>query len=100
MAILVRQIFPEGTTIEFLDEVTEAMGVRENYPPGGVVHVHWLEDGRVHGVDVWDSAEAYHTFVNERLLPAAGKVAEGHGLSMDGVGPEETITEVATMVRA
>ncbi len=45
-----------------------------------VVHVHFEKDGRSHGVDVWDSVEAYQLFVQSALVPAMGKVAAARGL--------------------
>ena len=56
-------------------------------------------DGRSHGVDVWDSVEAYQQFVHSTLVPAMGKVAGARGLDPSNVGaPEETITEVHRFV--
>ena len=53
------------------------MGVDAELPRGGIVHVHFEKDGRSHGVDVWDSVEAYRQFVQSTLVPAMGMVADG-----------------------
>jgi hypothetical protein len=63
LAVLIEDVFPVGVTIELLDAVTDEMGVGAKLPPGGIVHVHFEKDGRAHGVDVWDSVEAYEQFV-------------------------------------
>jgi hypothetical protein len=86
MAVLIEDVFPVGVTVELLDAVTEEMGVDGNLPPGGVMHVHFERDGRAHGVDVWESVEAYDQFVQSTLVPAMGKVAAARGLdpSKDG----------------
>ncbi len=100
MAVLVEVVFPVGVTNELLDAVTDEMGVDAELPPGGIVHVHFEKGGRSHGVDVWDSVEAYHQFVQSTLLPAMGKVAAARGLDPSKIGePEETITEVHRIVR-
>jgi hypothetical protein len=100
MTVLIETVFPVGVTNELLDAVTDEMGVDAELPPGGVVHVHFEKDGRSHGVDVWDSVEAYQQFVQSTLVPAMGKVAEARGLDPSKMGaPEEKITEVHRIVR-
>jgi hypothetical protein len=66
MAVLIEDVFPAGVTIELLDAVTDEMGVDGNLPAGGVMHAHFEREGRAHGVDVWDSVEAYDSFVRQR----------------------------------
>jgi len=100
MAILVQNVFPIEVTIALLDAITDEMGVDFELPPGGVMHVHFEQNGRAHGVDVWESPEAYQQFVESTLLPAMGKVAGAQGIDMSKVGPPETsITEVHRLVR-
>ena len=59
MAILIENVFPVGVTNELLDAVTDEMGVDAKLPPGGISHVHFEKGGRAHGVDVFESVEAY-----------------------------------------
>jgi hypothetical protein len=100
MAVLIENVFPVGVTNELLDAVTDEMGVDDNLPSGGVLHVHFEKDGRAHGVDVWESVEAYQQFVESTLLPAMGKLAVASGLDPSQMGaPEVTITEVHRLVR-
>jgi hypothetical protein len=100
MAVLIEDVFPVGVTVELLDAVTDEMGVDGNLPPGGVMHVHFERDGRAHGVDVWDSVEAYDQFVQSTLMPAMGKVAAARGLDPSKMGePEVKITEIHRLVR-
>jgi hypothetical protein len=98
MAVLIEQVFPSEVTVELIDAVTDEMGVDGNLPSGSVVHVHWVKDGRVHGVDVWESLDAYQLFVESTLVPAMGKVAAAKGVELTG-GPEQTVTEVHRLVR-
>ncbi len=82
MAVLIEDVSPVGITFELLDAVTDEM------------------DGRAHGVDVWESVEAYEQFVQSTLMPAMGKVAMSSGLDPAKIGePEVTITEVHRLVR-
>jgi hypothetical protein len=98
MGFLLEQVMPEGVTVEFLDEVTDEMDIEANLPDTFVSHVHFMRDGKAHVVDVWQTKEAYDTFSAERLGPALAKVAERHGIAMNGPGPESTWTEVARVV--
>jgi hypothetical protein len=100
MSVLIENVFPVGITNEVLDAVTDEMGVDFELPPGGILHVHFEKDGRAHGIDVWDSAEAHEQFVQSTLMPAMGKVASVRGLDPSKMGgPETTITEIHRLVR-
>lgn len=98
MAVLLQQVMPDGVTIDMLDEVTTEMGIQSDPPAGLVVHVHYMEGGRAHVVDVWESRQAYETFEQDRLRPAIQKVTERRGITMGGL-PETSITEVASVVK-
>lgn len=98
MAVLLRQVMPEGVDIEMLDAVSAEMNVEKDPPSGLVVHVHFMENGRVNVVDVWESAEAFETFQNERLMPAIQTVSERREVSMDSQ-PDSSLIEVPSIVR-
>ena len=99
MAILVELVFPAAMTIEVIDAVTDEMDVDTRLPAGAILHVHYEKDGRVHGVDVWESAEAFQTFTESTLQPTMGKVAAAHGIDLSAAGePEMSITEVHRLV--
>jgi hypothetical protein len=99
VAVLVEVVFPAALTVEILDAVTDEMNVDTHLPAGAISHVHYEKDGRAHGVDVWESAEAYQTFAESTLQPATGKVAAAHGIDLSQAGePEISITEVHRVV--
>ena len=76
------------------------MGVDAEIPDGAILHVYFEKDGRAHGVDVWNSVEAYEQFVQATLMPAMGKIAAARGLNPYKTGETEvTITEVHRLVR-
>ena len=100
MTMVMQQTMPEGTTLEFLDEVTREMRVEADPPAGLIVHTHFDEGGRIRVIDVWDSTEAFEAFRDSRLMPTMQKVAAGHGMDMTQAPmPETTMTEVAGLVR-
>ncbi len=64
-----------------------------------ISHVYYEKDGRAHGVDVWESAEAFQRFSESTLQPAMGKVAAARGIDLSQAGePEMSITEVHRFV--
>jgi hypothetical protein len=100
MAVLIEDVFPAAITIDLLDAVTDDMDVDANLPPGAIMHLHFEKDGRAHGVDVWDSVEAYELFVESTLMPALGKIAAARGIDLSQMGePEVTVTEIHRLVR-
>lgn len=74
MAVLVEVVFPAAITNEILDAVTDEMNVDTHLPAGAISHVHYEKDGRAHGVDVWESAEAFQTFAESTLQPAIARL--------------------------
>jgi hypothetical protein len=71
MAVLVIQDF-EATTDEY-DQVNEKLGGET--PEGGILHSAVdLGGGKMRAVDVWESAEHYQRFVQDKLIPAIAEV--------------------------
>jgi hypothetical protein len=100
MTVIMRQTMPEGTTLEFLDEVTQQMGVETDPPAGLVVHTHFADGGHIEVVDVWDSPEAFERFQQSLLMPTMQKVAAEHGMDMSQApAPDTTIMTVSGLVK-
>ena len=71
MAVLVIQDF-EATTEEY-DQVNEKLGGAT--PEGGILHSAIdLGGGKMRAVDVWESTQAYQSFVQDKLIPAIAEV--------------------------
>src|SRR5262245_49976585 len=67
MAVVVIQEF-EATPEEY-DQVSEKLG--EGTPEGAILHAATdLGGGRMKSIDVWESAEQFQKFVQEKLIPA------------------------------
>lgn len=99
MTVILQQTMPEGTTLEFLDEVTREMGVDDAPPAGLIVHTHFEQDGRVRIVDVWESQDRYESFRDSTLLPTMHNAAAGHGMDMSQAPePEQSLLEVHGLV--
>ncbi len=75
MAVGLRLKFAGGTQEQY-DAIHSHMRVDENPPAGLIFHTAGpIEDGW--GViDVWESREAFDTFIGERLQPAAGELGD------------------------
>jgi hypothetical protein len=100
MTVIMQQTMPEGTTLEFLDEVTKQMGVEADPPAGLVVHTHFEDRGHIQVVDVWDSREAFERFQESRLAPTMQRVAAEHGMDMSQApGPDTTFMTVGGLVK-
>jgi hypothetical protein len=71
MAVVVIQEFE--ATVELYDQVNEKLG--GDIPEGGIVHTGIdLGNGKMKIVDVWESAEHFQKFVQEKLIPAIAEV--------------------------
>jgi hypothetical protein len=81
MAVAVIQEFPiEGddrTTANY-DRLQDAVGARTNPPAGGLLHSAGFDEeaGVFRIFDVWESKEAWETFMNDRLMPLVRPLME------------------------
>jgi hypothetical protein len=84
---------------DVLQAVSNEMRVREDPPPGLIVHVMTEAAGGVHVVDVWNSEQEFTTFRDQRLMPAMAKVMANKGLPVPDTLPEADVTEASDLVR-
>lgn len=69
MAVAVLMEFDGGTTDAY-DRVIEKMGLSDGTPPEGAqYHVAGKTDNGFRVVDVWDSAEQFQEFAQEKIGP-------------------------------
>jgi hypothetical protein len=64
----------EGVSPEQYEGVIEELGLDEDSPNGGMLHVAGFMDGALRVIDVWESGDAFGRFQEERLVPAVQKV--------------------------
>ena len=69
MAVGLIMNFP-GVTQEQYDTVMEQLNLSGRMPPGGISHAAGPTDEGWRVVDVWESQEAFETFLHERLYQA------------------------------
>ena len=58
-----------SVTPEQYDEARERAGWERNPPTGGIFHVAAFADDALHVTDVWESAEDFQRFADDRLMP-------------------------------
>ncbi|MER5638560.1 hypothetical protein ABT095_16555 [Kitasatospora sp. NPDC002227] len=63
-----------GTTPEQYDAVRDLVRWEEQTPDGAVLHVAWYDENGLRVTDVWDTAEDFNRFMQDRLAPAIEKV--------------------------
>jgi hypothetical protein len=98
MAVLMLQHMREGTP-ELYDAVAAKLGVQDDPPAGLVVHTAVaLDGGGMRICDVWESAEAYQRFREERLMPAVRSAMQEHGMPEPDAPPEQEINEIHDLV--
>lgn len=96
MTVLLEQHLPVPRAM--IEAVSTLMDVRENPPPGLLIHIATEEAGGVHIVDVWNSKADYDAFEESRLKPAIASVAAEHGMEIPADGPTPTFTEAFDLV--
>jgi heme-degrading monooxygenase HmoA len=73
MAISMRMRW-DGVTEEQYDQVRDQVGWERDRPTGGILHEAWFVGEQLNVCDVWESAEAFGAFVEERLMPGVAAV--------------------------
>jgi hypothetical protein len=75
MAVAVVQEF-DGGTLEQYDEIIRLLGLTPGGAgvPGGLFHWVTATDGGIRVTDVWESAEQFQAFAQERIGPLAAQV--------------------------
>lgn len=73
MAVILEVVFP-GLSPEDYERLKEKVGWVESPPKGGISRVVWWEGDDCHGFDVWDSADSWAAFGQERMGPAAAEL--------------------------
>lgn len=64
----------DGVTPDQYDQATKTVNWVDDAPAGGMFHVSWFENGALNVIDVWDSAEQFQAFTNDRLMPGVQKL--------------------------
>ncbi len=81
MAVILEVVF-QGLSPQQYDQLKEKVGWVDSPPVGGISHVVWWEGDDCHGIDVWESEDAWAAFGQDRMGPAAAEL----GIAMEA-GP-------------
>jgi len=73
MAVAILLEWP-GLTQQQYEQAMKELQLDANPPAGGMFHVAGPMTGGWRIVDVWESAEAFHRFSEERIIPAVTKI--------------------------
>jgi hypothetical protein len=73
MAIMMRMDWPDATAEQY-DELRQVVDWEQDKADGGLFHVAAFDESGAHITDVWESAEQFQRFVDERLMPGVQKV--------------------------
>jgi hypothetical protein len=63
-----------GVTPRQYDDALEVVRWEQDVPPGGMFHVAGFDEHGLHVTDVWESAEQFQRFVDDRLMPGVAQV--------------------------
>src|SRR5690348_11239149 len=68
MPVVMIMHWPEVTPAIY-EETRRRVKWESDQPAGARNHVSWFESDGLHVVDVWENAEGFQTFVDQRLTP-------------------------------
>jgi hypothetical protein len=64
----------DGVTASQYDELRKVVNWEGNKAPGGMFHVAGFSEQGAKVSDVWETAEDFNRFVEQRLMPGVAKV--------------------------
>ena len=76
MAVAMFMHWP-GVTSDQYDAVMARLGLDGNPAAGGVLHVATLTDEGLEVCDVWQTEQAFHSFLEQRMLPVVSELGIG-----------------------
>ena len=76
MAVAMFMHWP-GVTSDQYDAVMARLGLDANPAAGGVLHVAALTDEGLEVCDVWQTEQAFHSFLEQRMLPVVSELVIG-----------------------
>ncbi len=73
MAVAMTMHWP-GLTSDQYDAVMAKLGLDANPPAGAVLHVATETDHGIDVVDIWQTEQAFNSFLEQRLLPVVSEL--------------------------
>lgn len=78
MAIMMIMSWP-GVSLEQYDEVRAVVDWENDEPVGGMFHATAHDGKGLRITDIWESADHFQNFVNDRLMPGIAKAGSIEG---------------------
>ena len=63
-----------GVTTENYEAARAEVGWEREVPDGAICHVAGFDEGGLRVLDIWESAEQFQRFAEERLMPVTSKL--------------------------
>jgi hypothetical protein len=73
MAVVMNMVW-EGVTKEQYDAARKLVNWENDTPAGAMYHAASFDDKALYVTDVWQSAERFQAFVEQRLMPGVAQV--------------------------
>jgi hypothetical protein len=73
MAVMMQMEW-DGVTASQYDQALKLVNWEGDIPSGAMFHVAAITENGLRVVDVWESAEAFQTFVDTRLMPGVQQI--------------------------
>ncbi len=73
MAVAMLMHWP-GVSSDQYDAIMARLGLDANPPAGGVLHIAAVTDEGVEVCDVWQTEQAFNSFLEQRLLPVVSEL--------------------------
>lgn len=86
MAVVMQMTWSGVTTGQY-DAARKVIGMDTTPLAGCLSHVAWQQDGALRVVDVWESEQAWTTYLHDRLLPGIHQVGTLQGQPQVTVQP-------------
>ena len=64
----------DGVTLDQYDQALKLVGWEDEPPAGGIFHVATHDGQALRAIDIWESAEHFQQFVNQRLMPGVAEL--------------------------
>lgn len=64
----------DGVTLEQYEQARHVVRWESEKPPGGIFHVAAHDGQKLRVTDVWESAEQFQQFVEQRLMPGVAQI--------------------------
>jgi hypothetical protein len=73
MAVMMQMRW-DGVTPEQYEQARETVGWERDVAKGGILHIAWFTGDGIRVCDVWDTADDFTAFVEQRLMPGVAQV--------------------------